>query len=65
MLGAMLFLTLTIVAIPESPKFYYARNRFDDARRSLRIIAWVNGAKAKQDILSIRFDTESILKEEG
>lgn len=35
LVGAMTLLTLMTLVLPESPKYFYARNRFDDARKSL------------------------------
>lgn len=46
----------TWFVMPESPRFYYARNRFDEARCALRRIAKVNGVNLTH---TIRFDKEN------
>lgn len=45
MLGAILILDFLIILVPESPKFLYARTKFDDCRKSLYFIARVNRSK--------------------
>ena len=42
--GAFVAIALVIV-IPESPKFMYANNRFDEARKILKIVAKYNRSK--------------------
>lgn len=65
MVGAILILDLLIILVPESPKFLYARNKFDDCRKSLYFIARVNKSKNLQKIHQIKFDTEAVLNQEG
>ena len=62
-MSAIFILTLLILVIPESPKYYYARNRFDDARKSLSFVAWVNRAQRRHEVMNIRFDKEVYLKQ--
>ena len=45
-----------IFIIPESPKYYYSKGRFDEARKILNQIAQYNKVKFKFD--RVRFDTE-------
>jgi len=45
----------TLKVMPESPRFYYAKNRFDEARHALRTIACINGVSLTH---TIRFDKE-------
>jgi len=35
----------TIVYLPESPKFLHSKERYDEARNSLSLVARVNGIK--------------------
>ena len=66
MFGSHVVLTLMITLIPESPKFFYARSRFDDARKSLYFVATVNQSPNAAKIKEVQFDTEGIvLKDEG
>ena len=48
-----------VFVIPESPKYYYARNKFQETRKVLKIIAKMNKTSATPiDIDNIIFDTE-------
>ena len=47
---------VTIFFIPESPKYYYSKGRFNEAREILNQIARHNKVKFKFD--RVRFDTE-------
>lgn len=58
--GSTVLLVMMITMLPESPKWYYARNRFDDARRSLYFVAKFNGSEDLDMIKLIVFDTEMI-----
>ena len=40
--GVNCFITLSLLLLPESPKWCYARNKFDDARKGLYKIAYFN-----------------------
>lgn len=59
MLGATLVLVMFITLLPESPKFHYAHNQYDAARKSLLFIAHVNKSNNASKILDIKFDTET------
>ena len=49
--------------IPESPKFQYANNRFDETRETLKSIAKRNRNETKdEDIDSIVFDLEETVE---
>ena len=55
------FLLIVIfVVLPESPKFYYAKGRYDEARAVFSRIAWFNGAPHFKH----RFDAEEVAKSE-
>ena len=43
----------TIVYLPESPKFLHSKERYDEARNSLSLVARVNGIKIfnKEEII--------------
>ena len=50
--GGVLTLIMAILMFPESPKFLYSKQKFEEARKSLSFIAWVNGktpVEIKQD----------------
>lgn len=47
----------TIKVMPESPRFYYAKNRFDEARGALKAMACINGVSLTN---TIRFDKELV-----
>ena len=48
-----------ILAIPESPKFNYAKKRYGDVRASLQALARVNGVKNHQDVFkNTQFEVE-------
>ena len=51
-----------MLPIPESPKFKYAKNDFDEARRILGVIAKYNGVKFPKAIV---FDKEKVLNKEN
>ena len=40
-----ILLLFTIIYLPESPKFLHSKERYDEARNSLSIVARVNGIK--------------------
>ena len=42
-IGGVVTLLMAAFIFPESPKFLYSKNRFDEARKSLSFIAWING----------------------
>ena len=44
---ALTFTSSLAIFIPESPKYYYAKGRYDEAREVLKIIANFNGKDAK------------------
>ena len=44
--GAFILIAV-VCGIPESPKYLYAKRRFDEARETLKIIARHNGNKLK------------------
>jgi len=46
--------------IPETPKYYFAMKRYDDARRVFNYMAKFNGAKP----ISAKFDIEALLERE-
>lgn len=54
------FLTLSLLLLPESPKFYYSKNQFDKCRSSLAIIARVNRVGNLDLVKKIRFDIEGV-----
>lgn len=56
--AATLSLTSMLVFIPESPKYLYAHNYFDKARRSLHLIAEINGIEYPEKIKYVKFDRE-------
>jgi hypothetical protein len=47
--------------VPESPRFNYSKDRFDEAKENLEVVAEVNGVKNfnKQNF---KFDTEHELE---
>lgn len=47
--------TFSVLWMPESPKYFYARNRYDEARRSLGKIAKFNGRSWN---VELQFDKE-------
>ena len=49
---------LAIFMLPESPKYYYSKQRFDDARRVLSYISSING-KPKQKLYLFDNEVES------
>ena len=65
MLCVNCFLTLCLILLPESAKWQYARNKFDDARKSLYKIAYFNRADNLHLIKEICFDTENMQKDGG
>lgn len=54
---AMVAFLYTLKVVPESPRFYYAKNRFDEARSALKTIAYINGVSLTN---TIRFDKELV-----
>jgi len=48
---------ISLLRIPESPKYLYTNRKFDEARSALKWIAAMNGKKAS-DVDSIEFDLE-------
>lgn len=38
-------ISLTIIYLPESPKYLYSQGRFDETRQSLATVAMINGVK--------------------
>ena len=54
--GALVILIVLTTLIPESPKFYYSRKKFDEARDMLAWVEKVNGGQGK--IKNCVFDTE-------
>lgn len=52
-------MVLAVLAIPESPKFLYAKKRFTEAKEILAGIAKFNGVKNAPTIVkNLKFDTE-------
>lgn len=51
------------VLLPESPKFFFARGKFQETRQSLRKIAKFNKVKDFTKFDYIKFDNEAILQE--
>lgn len=51
--------SFTIICLPESPRYLYSYNRFEETRESLAMVAKLNGVKEfKPD--QIVFETEKI-----
>jgi len=46
---------IAIFALPESPRFLYSKQKFDEARKSLNVMADFNGCKNLNNFL---FDNE-------
>ena len=58
-IGIFILIVLCALVIPESPKFYYAHHKYDQARQKLKVVAYYNGASiTKDEIDKIVFDTE-------
>jgi hypothetical protein len=54
----------TVVYLPESPKYLYAKERFNELRDCLEIVAYTNGIKNfRKDKLV--FDAEYVKEDEG
>ena len=54
-----IFLIVLAFFIPESPKFYYAKKRFSEARAALKKVSRYNGNVISQKTINyIVFDTE-------
>jgi hypothetical protein len=53
---------VTIFILPESPKFLYLKNRFDESRQALSFVAKFNNLNFDSKFL---FDTENNLKLRG
>ncbi len=49
---------LAIFMLPESPKYYHSKQRFDDARKVLSYISSING-KPKQKLYLFDNEVES------
>ena len=52
----MIIIFIMMINVPESPKFYYLKERYDEARNVLLLIADKN--KADLNIAEIEFDGE-------
>jgi len=48
---------IAVFVIPESPKWYYAKKRYIEARKSLTFLEMFNKSD-KENVISIEFDTE-------
>lgn len=68
-IGGIITLFVAVLILPESPKYLYSKQRFEEARDSLRYIATINGKKAssknekdtnKYYVTNYIFDTEVI-----
>lgn len=55
--GWAILITLVVFTLPESPKYYYAKKDYENARNSLEHIAKFN--RSKYNVNHIVFDTES------
>lgn len=53
--GIMIFATLVISCIPESPEFLYSNYKFDKLRRCFNFIAWIN----RKPEIDLPFDKEA------
>eukprot|EP00347_Sterkiella_histriomuscorum_P017063 403350803 len=53
--STMFLVTITVWFMPESPKFLISKKRYDEARTSIKFIAWVNRYKGE---LNFKFDRE-------
>lgn len=57
---------LAVLQLPESPKYLYAKKKFDEARLSLQTIAYHNkGAEGAKLVESITFDLEELGRSDG
>jgi len=62
-------MVVAVLVLPESPKYLYSKQRFDEARDSLKYIAKINGKKMTKNFeekdeshfpTSYIFDTEVV-----
>lgn len=51
-------LMLAVFVLPESPKYLYSKQMFQEARESLKFIAWLNGVSTFTDLFV--FDNEMV-----
>ena len=55
-------LAVTLILFPESARFNFSKERFDDARDNLEVAAHVNGVDYNKN--KFKFDIEKELQEE-
>jgi len=60
--GTFFAFVVTIFILPESPKFLYLKNRFDESRQALSFVAKFNNLNFDTKFI---FDTENNLKLKG